>query len=69
MTTETEQKYVFYRLDLGAPLVDPMRTRLDEKRCRLLLGSCLKDIDRAINTLKRGKEVRTRYAIYSAEPI
>lgn len=69
MSSETEQKYIFYRMDRGAPLVDAMPSRMDEKRARTLIGACIRNVDKAITSLKRGKPVQTRYATYTAEPI
>lgn len=66
MSTTTEQKYVFLRYDRGGP-DDPVPYRMDEARARLLIGASIRNVDKAIASLKRGKDVRTAYATYRAE--
>ena len=71
MTTATptaEKQYVFFRKNEGdEPKCPP--SRLTEREARIFISVSFKDVERAIRKLKRGGEVRTRYASYSAREI
>jgi len=68
MSTETAQEYAYYRLNMGAALYEkPLR--ITEREARLYIGCARKNVDRAISLLQRGHEIRTTYAVFTAEPI
>ncbi len=60
--------YVYYRKNAGDPdnAVLPPRS---EREIRALIGASGRSVERALQTLKRGKPVRTPYATYTAEPV
>lgn len=68
MTTTTEQQYVFYRDNIGASR-GAVPTRLTEREARTYIGASMIRVDRAIQRLKEGQIIRTRYGTYSARPV
>lgn len=67
-STLKEKQYVFLRYNMGSHPTTPP-SRITEKEARLMIGVCVRDVNRAINKLKRGGELRTRYATYAAREI
>ncbi len=60
-----EKQYVFFRRNMGDAQNEPS-TKLSESEAKALLAVVFKDPNRAINRLKRGQVLETRYATYSA---
>lgn len=63
-----EKSYEFSRRNMGDARNEPAMT-LSEGEVRILLSVVFKDAQRAINRLKRGHTIETRYATYSAIPL
>lgn len=68
MTTATEIQYIFLRVNLGDSH-DAPATRLTEREARTYISTSVQNVDRAIDRLKRGQQIRTRFATYTAEVI
>lgn len=63
-----KEEYAFFRTNIGA-LRDEPPTRLTEAEALQLLAVVFKDPQRAINRLKKGDKLETRYATYVARRI
>lgn len=61
-------EYTFLRMNEHAGR-DDRPSRLTEREARIYIGVGVKNVDRAIASLKRGKMVRTRFATFTAKEI
>jgi hypothetical protein len=61
-------EYVFVRRNMGDAHNEPP-IELTEDKAKMLLSVIYKDPQRAINRLKKGYTLETRFATYSARPV
>lgn len=64
MKTVKEVQVYYHRKNIGDGF-DVPPTRITERELRIYLGASFNDVERAINRVKRGYIVRTRFATFT----